>query len=389
MSELSTVLISNSRYNDITDRVTIGVKDGPASVIHQKYQHYSNSTSSTLFIENIPSENILIDRNIHVIGRISCYYETAIAAGETITFKVVPSSFPMNQALQSATITLNNSKVSVQTQDVLQVYLKQFDQKFLSKNRQMTPSFVDKYYGKVKDATTNDGASSYMSGVESGEKDSDTVGRFNEDYSVSVFLGDVPVAIDPITGVFTVVNGGAAASTVYVECSVNVSEPLVGLPTAEIALQSLTSSNTTEIISNDEDISTLQLLTATHTTEIISNDEDISALQLLTATHTTEIISNDEDIAALQLLTESHTTEIISNDEDIAALQLLTESNTIEISSNDTDINALQLLTSTHTTEISSKQAQITNQSNIICRDIEADNIILRPPSLFGDIDIT
>ena len=35
MSELSTVLISDSRYNDITSSVTIGVKDGPASVIHQ------------------------------------------------------------------------------------------------------------------------------------------------------------------------------------------------------------------------------------------------------------------------------------------------------------------------------------------------------------------
>ena len=140
----------------------------------------------------------------------------------------------MNQALQSVSLSLNNSKLSVQTQDILGVYLKQFHQKFLSKHCQMTPSFVDKYYGKVKDATINDGASSYMSGVESGEKDSDTVGRFNEDYSVSVFLGDVPVVIDPITGVFTVVNGGAVASTVYVQCSVNVSEPLVGLPTAEM-----------------------------------------------------------------------------------------------------------------------------------------------------------
>ena len=99
MSELSTVLINDSRYNVITDSVTIGVKDGPASVIHQKYQHNSNSTSSTLFNVNIPSENTLIDRNIHVQGRISCYYETAIAAGETITFKVVPAAFPMNQAL--------------------------------------------------------------------------------------------------------------------------------------------------------------------------------------------------------------------------------------------------------------------------------------------------
>ena len=50
MSELSTVLIQDSRYNDITDRVTIGVKDGPASVIYQKYQPNSNSSSSTLLM---------------------------------------------------------------------------------------------------------------------------------------------------------------------------------------------------------------------------------------------------------------------------------------------------------------------------------------------------
>ena len=85
MSELSTVLINDSRYKDITDSVTIGVKDGPASVIHQKYQHNSNSTSSTLFNVNVPSENTLIDRNIHIEGTVSCYYEAAVAAGETVS----------------------------------------------------------------------------------------------------------------------------------------------------------------------------------------------------------------------------------------------------------------------------------------------------------------
>jgi len=236
MSELSTVLISDSRYADITSSVTIAVKDGPASVIHQKYLTNSNSTSSTHFNINVPSENTLIDRNLHVEGTVSCYYETAIAAAETITFKVAPASFPMNQALQSATITLNNSKTSVQTQDVLQVYLKQFDQKFLSKHCQMTPSYVDKYFGKVKDATTNDGASSYMSGIESGEKDSDTVGRFNENFTVTVYLGDVVVVQTPATGVYTFSNtaAGAVASTVRVVCSVTVSEPLIELPTCEM-----------------------------------------------------------------------------------------------------------------------------------------------------------
>jgi hypothetical protein len=231
MSELSTVLINDSRYNDITDSITIEVKDGCASLICQKYSHNSNSTSSTLFNVNLPSKNTLIDRNIHVQGTVSCYYETAVAAGETVSFFVVPSSFPLNHSLQSATITLNNSKLSVQTQDILPVYLKQFHHKFLSKNCQMTPSYVDKYFGKVTDAAEI-GSSSFMSGIESGEKDSDTVGRSNENFSVTVFVNDV--AIDDDEGEYTFINNSAVSVTVRVKCSVIVSEPLLGLPTCEM-----------------------------------------------------------------------------------------------------------------------------------------------------------
>ena len=247
MSELSTVLIQDSRYNDITDRVTIGVKDGPASVIYQKYQPNSNSTSSTLFNVNVPSENTLVDRNIHVQATVSCYYTTSIAAGATvangnaIVFSVLPSAFPLNQALQSCSLTLNNSKLSVQTQDILPVYLKQFHQKFLSKNCQMTPSFVDKYYGKCTDTVidlASGGTSSYFSGVEGGEKDSDTVGRFNEKFSVQVYRGDIVAAnlIAPTNGGYAVENNaeGNVATTVTVKCTVTVSEPLLGLPTATL-----------------------------------------------------------------------------------------------------------------------------------------------------------
>ena len=75
-----------------------------------------------------------------------------------------------------------------------------------------------------------------MSGIESGEKDSNTVGRFNENFTVIVYLGDVVVAQTPATGVYTVANTavGAVASTVRVVCSVTVSEPLLGLPTCEM-----------------------------------------------------------------------------------------------------------------------------------------------------------
>jgi hypothetical protein len=90
----------------------------------------------------------------------------------------------------------------------------------------MTPSYVDKYYGKVKDATTNDGSGSYMSGIESVEKESDTVGRFNEDFSVIVSVNDVVIEHDEDE--YTVMNDSAVAVTVRIECNVIVSEPLVG-----------------------------------------------------------------------------------------------------------------------------------------------------------------
>ena len=86
----------------------------------------------------------------------------------------------------------------------------------------MTPSYVDKYFGKVPDAVSVDGSSSFMSG--------------NENFTVIVYLGDVVVAQTSATGVYTVANtaAGAVASTVRVVCSVTVSEPLLGLPTCEM-----------------------------------------------------------------------------------------------------------------------------------------------------------
>jgi hypothetical protein len=99
----------------------------------------------------------------------------------------------------------------------------------------MTPSYVDKYFGKVSDSVSVGGSSNFLSGIESGEKDSDTVGRFNENFTVTVYLGDIIAAnIQPSPlGVYTIVNG-ATASTITVICSVSVSEPLLGLPTCEM-----------------------------------------------------------------------------------------------------------------------------------------------------------
>jgi len=103
----------------------------------------------------------------------------------------------------------------------------------------MTPSYVDKYYGRCAAAVidgANGASSSFFSGVESGEKDSDTVARFGEIFSVEVYLGDVVPAnlVAPANGGYVVTNNatGNVATTVTVKCTVTISEPLLGLPTS-------------------------------------------------------------------------------------------------------------------------------------------------------------
>ena len=48
---------------------------------------------------------------------------------------------------------VNNSKVTVQSQDILSVVTKQMEQKLLSKHFQGTAHYVDKYYANMNDAS--------------------------------------------------------------------------------------------------------------------------------------------------------------------------------------------------------------------------------------------
>lgn len=246
-SEINTYLVTDSRYSNIKSQISIAVKDGPASVICQKYNPNSNSSSSTLWNVNVPSENTLIDRNLKIEGTLSCYYETTVLADDPeFSFYVAPAAFPLNQAIQSASFSINNAKVTVQSADILNVLTKQYHQRFLSHHCQMTPNYVDKYYGSVADAApyvvSTDSTetenisfpkpSSYMNGVDGAEKDTDTSGRMDFAHTVTVTFNDAEIARDETLGRYTVPSG--TAGTLRVQCSIEVSESIFGLPTVEI-----------------------------------------------------------------------------------------------------------------------------------------------------------
>ena len=145
-SNPETFLIEDPRISKISDKIVIGVKDGPASSSVTPYKFNSNSSSMTMWNLNVPSENTLVDRHLTVRAKITVNATFTHINGTNTVVSAVPSAFPLNQILQSASLKLNNSKVSVQSSEVLNVLAKQYSQQYLSKNLQGTPNFVDKYY---------------------------------------------------------------------------------------------------------------------------------------------------------------------------------------------------------------------------------------------------
>lgn len=225
-SEINTILVSDPRISRISSDIHVAVKEGPASCVVQGYKTNSNSNSTTLFNVNVPSENTLVDRNLRINGTIHLTLEIK-TDGEIAqdTFTVVPAAFPLNQALQSASLTLNNSKVSVQSADILNVITKQYEQRFLSKHIQTTPSYVDKYFGVATDAMNGVHTSGWGCGIENAEKDSDTTGRGDSDLTLAFYTADG--ALVPAGEQL------AAGTTFYVQLELNVSEPILGMPTLE------------------------------------------------------------------------------------------------------------------------------------------------------------
>jgi len=178
MSSVQTFLIEDPRISkSANNSITVGVKSGPAHSTVQSYKFNSNTPSNTLFNINVPSENTLIDRHILVRGYMDLKLVIPVDGTNNVRHvTLAPSAFPFNQALQSASLNINNSKVNIQSQDILNVMLKQFDQKYLSKNCQGTANYVDKYFAKFKDFDNSTNGNP-LGGTSSAEKDSDTMGR--------------------------------------------------------------------------------------------------------------------------------------------------------------------------------------------------------------------
>ena len=71
-----------------------------------------------------------MDRHLTVRAKITVNATFTHTTGTATVVSAVPAAFLLNQILQSASLKINNSKVSVQSADILNVITKQFSQQY-------------------------------------------------------------------------------------------------------------------------------------------------------------------------------------------------------------------------------------------------------------------
>jgi hypothetical protein len=204
MSDLfKTVLVKDSIIGDITSDMDYAVQSGASQTTYQPFPATSASNSALIFNVQVPSENVVLGRDILISTGITF---TLTATGVPDTVPAIDlgntdslQAFPFNSLLNTATAQINNTTVSINTQDVLPSILRMNNSRELYRYNSMTPSLPDQAYAQYADAigTNNNPLASYSTA----SYDLDQVPR-----------GAFPIQV--VSVVHTITGGGTDASLI-------------------------------------------------------------------------------------------------------------------------------------------------------------------------------
>jgi len=166
-----TALVTDSKIAQITDDLAFAVYQGASSNTYQQFTAVSNSSSNLTFNVQIPSESVVISRevllsttmtvtlNIGLTGTPIVAGQTAFNYGVTDAFQ----AFPLTKSFLTTTATINNSNVSTNTQDIIDILLRMNNSRELLRYSGMTPSFPDSQYAQYSSGylATNNTLASY------------------------------------------------------------------------------------------------------------------------------------------------------------------------------------------------------------------------------------
>ena len=249
MADFKTTLIKDSRIADITDQLTYAVQSGASSNTYQQFSAVTSTNSSLTFNVQVPSENIIVNREVLI--RTKLYWTLHITTG-TAPNVPVPTGvlaiaygindslapFPLNQLFTTSSCQINNTNVSVNTQDVLPAMLQLCDMEDFQKYLGMTPVMPDSYYKYFIQSAMNPNNPMAAFGVATGvgSEEPNAVFRISNPGGAGYdnkllprgsFVLDDFIVISDIGNELLVIDNDPARYVVY--CSATVTEPILCL----------------------------------------------------------------------------------------------------------------------------------------------------------------
>lgn len=176
-SSFKTTLVKDSTIADITDDLVFAVESGAANCTYQQFPATSPSNSSLVFSVQLPSESIVMGRDVLLRAgltiSIACG-SAAVAANQVpvgqpaFTYGVDSAfaAFPFSSLITTASVQINNTNVSINLQDVFPQLLCLSPREHAAYYNGMSPSLPDGDYAKFSDGlgATNNALASYVGG---------------------------------------------------------------------------------------------------------------------------------------------------------------------------------------------------------------------------------
>jgi hypothetical protein len=231
-----TALVTDSKIAQITDDLAFAVYQGASSNTFQQFTAVSNSNSNLTFNVQIPSESVVINREVLLnalmtitltIGQTGTPItagQQAFNYGQTDAFQ----AFPMSKSFATTTATINNSNVSTNTQDILDVLLRMNSSRELLRYSGMTPSFPDSQYSQYSSGylANNNPLASYNNAsydIDQVPRGAFPLASGSQIYRFTTAGGAVPVDNSPIAL-------GSAGEYWKVVLAIDVTEPIFCSP---------------------------------------------------------------------------------------------------------------------------------------------------------------
>jgi hypothetical protein len=158
--DFKTALIESSIISDITDQETFGVLSGPALSTYTQFQAISASSSQIVFNVQVPSESIVLNREIYMTSDIAFTINSVpsgVPAGVSFLnwgLTEALNAFPLQSLFTTIQAQINNVSTSTNLQDVLPMLLRMNDNRKLSRYNSMTPSYTDQAWGQYNQAVS-------------------------------------------------------------------------------------------------------------------------------------------------------------------------------------------------------------------------------------------